>query len=108
MIHDVFSPMPDFDVRKFVMSIEVNVLVIKIEEGLMPPYITSRGKIYERFYRRKYIGTQLLKELLKQLKAYDTGKQKAEKVLVVSSEIEEKAYDDLKIQFTRQKSICML
>ena len=30
------------------MSIEVNVLVIKIEEGLMPPYITSRGKIYER------------------------------------------------------------
>ena len=49
-----------------------------------------------KFYRRKYIGTQLLKELLKQLNAYDTGKQKAEKVLVVSSEIEEKAYDDLK------------
>lgn len=48
MIHGVFSPVPDFDVRKFVMSIEVNVLVIKIEEGLMPPYITSRGKIYER------------------------------------------------------------
>ena len=48
MIHDALSPVPDFDVQKFLMPTGKNVLVIKIEEGLMPPYITSRGKIYER------------------------------------------------------------
>lgn len=48
MIHDALSPIPDFDVKKFVTGDEKTILVIKIEEGTEPPYITSRGKIYER------------------------------------------------------------
>lgn len=48
MIHDAISPTPDFDVKKFVTSTGKIVLVIKIEEGSMPPYITNKGKIYER------------------------------------------------------------
>ena len=48
MIHDALSPTPDFDVRKFITDEEKIVLVIKVEEGTEPPYITSRGKIYER------------------------------------------------------------
>lgn len=48
MIHDALSPTPEFDVKKFVTSDNKIVLVIKIEEGIEPPYITSRGEIYER------------------------------------------------------------
>lgn len=48
MIHDALSPTPDFDVKKFITDDEKIILVIKIEEGTEPPYITSRGKIYER------------------------------------------------------------
>lgn len=48
MIHDALSPTPDFDVKKFVTDEEKIILVIKVEEGTEPPYITSRGKIYER------------------------------------------------------------
>lgn len=48
MIHDSVSPTPIFDVKKFVTADEKTLFVIKIEEGAVPPYITSRGKIYER------------------------------------------------------------
>lgn len=48
MIHDALSPTPNFDVKKFITCDEKIILVIKIEEGTEPPYITSRGKIYER------------------------------------------------------------
>lgn len=48
MIHDALSPTPDFDVKKFVTDDKKIILVIKIEEGTEPPYITSRGKICER------------------------------------------------------------
>lgn len=48
MIHDALSPTPSFDVKKFVTANEKVVFVIKIEQGSTPPYITSKGKIYER------------------------------------------------------------
>lgn len=48
MIHDSLSPTPSFDVKKFVTNDEKVIFVIKIEPGTMPPYITSKGKIYER------------------------------------------------------------
>lgn len=48
MIHDALSPTPSFDVKKFVTANEKVVFVIKIEQGSNPPYITSKGKIYER------------------------------------------------------------
>lgn len=48
MIHDALSPIPDFDVKKFTTDDGKIILVIKVEEGTEPPYITSKGKIYER------------------------------------------------------------
>ncbi len=48
MLHDALSPTPDFDVKKFITDEGKIILVIKVEEGAEPPYITSRGKIYER------------------------------------------------------------
>ncbi len=48
MIHDALSPTPDFDVKKFITGDEKIILVIKVEEGIEPPYITNSGKIYER------------------------------------------------------------
>lgn len=46
-IHDSITPVPNFDVKKF-KSDEKIILVIKIEEGNMPPYITNKGQIFER------------------------------------------------------------
>lgn len=46
-IHDSITPIPNFDVKKFKIHEKI-VLVIKIEEGSMPPYITNKGEIYER------------------------------------------------------------
>lgn len=48
MIHDSLSPTPGFDVKKFITNDNKIIYVIKIEPGTMPPYITSKGKIYER------------------------------------------------------------
>lgn len=46
-IHDSLTPIPNFDVKRFKINNKI-VLVIKIEEGTMPPYITNKGMIYER------------------------------------------------------------
>lgn len=46
-IHDSITPVPNFDVKKFRIHDKI-VLVIKIEEGPMPPYITNKGMIFER------------------------------------------------------------
>ena len=47
-IHDSLSPIPPFDVKKFNFSNGKYILVIKVNKGLEPPYITNRGMIYER------------------------------------------------------------
>ncbi len=46
-IHDSLTPTPSFDVRKFTIEGK-RVFIIKVEEGTLPPYITSKGAIYER------------------------------------------------------------
>ena len=46
-IHDSVTPVPNFDVKKFICESTV-ILVIKIESGAMPPYITNKGQIFER------------------------------------------------------------
>jgi len=46
-IHDSITPVPNFDVKKFKFNNTV-VIVIKIEAGEMPPYITNKGQIFER------------------------------------------------------------
>ena len=46
-IHDSITPTPSFDVKRFTIDDNI-VYVIKIDEGSEPPYITNKGKIYER------------------------------------------------------------
>ena len=46
-IHDSMSPVPIFDVRKFIIN-DKTIYVIRISEGPEPPYITKDGLIYER------------------------------------------------------------
>lgn len=55
MIHDSLSPIPNFDVKKFMTKDLKNIFVIKIEQGTTPPYITSKGKIYERLSSGSFV-----------------------------------------------------
>lgn len=48
VIRDSLSPIPDFDVKRFEFEDGSTVLVIRINEGSQPPYITNKGLIYER------------------------------------------------------------
>lgn len=56
-IHDSISPIPSFDVKKFVFAEKENktVLVIKIDEGFEPPYMTNKGMIYERISSGSFV-----------------------------------------------------
>ena len=47
VVHDSLFPVPNLDVKRFVIEGK-KVYVIKIEEGSMPPYVTSKGGIYHR------------------------------------------------------------
>lgn len=55
MIHDALSPTPDFDVKKFETKDGKIILIIKVEQGSEPPYITSQGKIYERLSSGSFV-----------------------------------------------------
>ena len=48
IIHNCITPIPSFDIKKFTTREKGNIYVIKIDEGIFPPYITNDGKIYER------------------------------------------------------------
>lgn len=54
VIHDCITPTPTFDIKKFEMDKET-IIVVKIEEGNAPPYITNKGKIYERLSSGSYV-----------------------------------------------------
>ena len=49
VIHDSVTPTVAFDVKKFVVEGKT-IFVLRIDEGAEPPYITGKGKIYERIY----------------------------------------------------------
>ena len=55
MIHDSLSPISNFDVKKFMTKDLKNIFIIKIEQGTTPPYITSKGKIYERLSSGSFV-----------------------------------------------------
>jgi len=49
IIYNNISPTPSFDIKKFVSDDSKQIFVIKIEEGIDPPYIsTTKGIIYNR------------------------------------------------------------
>ena len=59
-IHDSITPVPKFDVRKFKID-NKTILVVRVEEGDMPPYITNKGEIYERVSSGSYPVTNSFK-----------------------------------------------
>ena len=46
-IRNCISPIPNFDVRTLSKNSKT-IIVIRVEEGIIPPYITNKGKIYIR------------------------------------------------------------
>lgn len=48
IIYDSITPLPIFDVKTFNNDKSGQIIIVKIEPGPMPPYITNKGKIYER------------------------------------------------------------
>lgn len=48
VIYNGISPIPKFDIRKFKLENSKKLYIIKIEEGIVPPYVTNAGKIYQR------------------------------------------------------------
>ncbi|MBP3255870.1 MAG: ATP-binding protein [Clostridia bacterium] len=42
------SPIPQFDIKKFKLKNSNTLYIIKVEEGVNPPYITNDGYIYHR------------------------------------------------------------
>lgn len=54
VIHDCITPTPNFDVKAFNIN-HCKVFVIKIEEGILPPYITNKGQIFERVSSGSFI-----------------------------------------------------
>ena len=48
LVRDSISPVPYFEVKKLINDKNILIYIIKIEEGILPPYITKSGKIYER------------------------------------------------------------
>jgi len=46
-VFDSITPAPQIDVKRFIIQ-DRTVLIIKVEEGAVPPYITNEGKIYCR------------------------------------------------------------
>lgn len=53
-IHDSITPIPTFDIKKLSGSDSNVILILKVEKGLIPPYITNNGKIYHRLSSGSY------------------------------------------------------
>ena len=75
MMHDCITPTPSFDVKSFSFGPKA-VYVIKIDEGSEPPYITNRGKIYERLSS----GSCVIKDSSKLSQIYIKREQRLEKM----------------------------
>lgn len=74
VIHNLITPVPIFDVRKFKIK-GATVLVLKIEEGTMPPYITNTGHIYERVSS----GSFRIKDSAKLIQLYNKRKDQLDR-----------------------------
>ena len=54
VIHDSISPLPVIDIKKMSIDSKDYILVIRVEEGERPPYISNNGLIYERLASGSY------------------------------------------------------
>lgn len=75
VIYNGITPLPDFDVKNFMIDGKT-VLVVKIEEGPIPPYITTDGKICERVSS----GSILIKDSAKLAQLYEKHKDHLKKL----------------------------
>lgn len=75
VIYNGITPLPDFDVKTFIIDGKT-LFVIKIEEGPMPPYITTDGKICERVSS----GSILIKDSAKLAQLYTRHKDNLAKL----------------------------
>ena len=75
VIYNGITPLPDFDVKNFVIDGKT-VLVVKIEEDPIPPYITTDGKICERVSS----GSILIKDSAKLAQLYEKHKDHLKKL----------------------------
>ena len=74
-IHDCITPTPVFDVKRFVCC-NMIVFVIKIEEGVIPPYVTNQGGIFERLSS----GSFPIKESYKLTQLYNKSNEQFRKI----------------------------
>lgn len=49
VIRDLINPNPSFDIKKLIRN-EQKIYVIRINEGVNPPYITNSGIIFEKIF----------------------------------------------------------
>lgn len=54
-IHDSLSPIPQFDIKEFKTEEGKKIIIIKIDEGSEPPYITNKGEICERISSGSFV-----------------------------------------------------
>lgn len=47
LICDSITPLPSYDIRKFILDGK-SLVIVKVDEGSRPPYITNKGEIFER------------------------------------------------------------
>lgn len=47
LICDSITPLPSYDIRKFIIDGK-SLVIVKVDEGSRPPYITNKGEIFER------------------------------------------------------------
>ena len=87
-IHESMSPVPSCDIKRFVLSGNKVVFVIKVDEGLEPPYMTSKGTIYERLSS----GSFAIKDSSKLTQMYFKREDQLRKIA-----------NKLKIPFTQEK-----
>lgn len=78
-IHDSITPVPNFDVKRFKANGLV-VYIIKVEEGTLPPYITSKGQIFERISSGSFPINQSAKLAQLYQKRVDQTKRIQEKI----------------------------
>ncbi len=74
-IRDSITPVPNFDVKKFNLC-EKTVLVVRIEEGTVPPYITNQGEIFIRVSS----GTCKVKNSYELLELYNKHKDQLHRI----------------------------
>lgn len=75
LICDSITPLPSYAIRKFVID-EKSLIIVKVDEGSRPPYITNKGDIFERISSgcRKLVNSERLSAI------YNKNQEKAKRL----------------------------